>query len=258
MQINGKYACAAVLAIAAGFGVAVPGAQAQEAPPHSELIITPYLWVPGIDGNLGAAADIPPVPVHADFPGVFNHLEGAGMISGEFRYGSFGVLGDYFWLTISGDHSVTFNHLPVLSGNIKLTTNDGTVAGFWRAYQDERYTFDVLAGARYTAAKSSVSINLGDRGVSGTAKIDGWDPIVGVRGSMRTGQKGSLSGYADFGGGSFADTVWQVLGTYNYGFTGHFAGRVGWRVYGVNLSRGSNDYDITASGPLVGATFRFY
>ena len=246
------------LAIAAIACLVASHAHAQDAPPLHEFSITPYLWAPGVTGHLGAAADIPPVPVDSDFPGAFNKLDGFFMIQAEARYDRFGVLGDYVTFSISGDHNVTFQNLPALSGNIELSSHDATLAGFWRAYQSDRFTADLLAGARYTEAKSSVTVSVGSRTASGESSIDGWDPIVGARGTFRTGQRGSLAGYVDFGGGSFADSVWQAIGTYNWRFTDHITGAIGWRAYGVNLSRGDNRYDITLSGPLLGARFRFY
>ena len=207
---------------------------------------------------MGAAADLPPVPVDADFPKVFDKLDGFFMIQGEARYGRFGVLGDYVSFKISGDHNVQFQHLPALGGNIEVSSHDGTLAGFWRAYESDRYTADLLVGARYSELESSATITLGNRTATGSAKIDGWDPIVGARGTMRTGPHGSLSAYGDFGGGGFADSVWQAIGAYNWRFTDHIAGSVGWRFYGVNLSRGDNKYDVTLSGPVIGARFRFY
>jgi hypothetical protein len=115
-----------------------------------------------------------------------------------------------------------------------------------------------VLGARYTSMSNSASITINNRTASGSASIDGWDPIIGVRGTWKTGRKGSLAGYADFGGGSFTDTVYQVLGTYNWRFTDHIVGIAGLRVYGVNLSRGDNKYDLTMYGPIVGVRFRFY
>ena len=224
---------------------------AQEARPNSEFSITPYIWIPGISGNVGAAADLPPVPVEAEFPKVFDKLDGFGMIQGEARYGRFGVLGDYVSFKISGDHNVQFQHLPAVGGNIEVSSDDATLAGFWRAYESDRYTADLLVGARYSELESAATITLGNRTATGSAKIEGWDPIVGARGTMRTGEHGSLSAYGDFGGGGFADSVWQAIGAYNWRFTDHIAGSVGWRFYGVNP--GANQYDVTLSGPVIGA-----
>jgi hypothetical protein len=247
---------AAAAALMSGSAARAQDDAPPQAPPW-EVSFTPYIFIPGVHGNLGAAADVPPQPVHADFPQIFNKLDGAFMGSAEFRYGNFGLIGDYLTLSISGDHSVTFNNLAA-SGSIKLSTSSATVAGFWRAYDDDPFTADVLLGARYTSMKNEVGITVGSRSVSGSADDSGWDPIIGVRGSWRTGRRGSLSGYADFGGGGFTSSVWQALGTYNWRFTDSIIGSAGWRFYGVNLSKGPNKYDILLTGPIVGVKFRFW
>jgi hypothetical protein len=234
------------------------GAACAQERPSWEVDLTPYLWLPGFSGDIGAVAGAPPTPVSAKPPEVFDHLASAGMISGEVRYQDFGILGDIFWVSVAGDHDLTLGGVPAISGKVKIGTTDATIAGYWRAYESDRFTGDLLLGTRYTKAKFDVSVSTPNRSASGSSAIDGWDVIVGARGSMRTGKRGSLSGYADFGGGSFVNSTWQVLGAYNWAFTPGIVGVVGWRFYGTDISRNGDSFNVTATGPLVGARFRFY
>jgi hypothetical protein len=246
-------AAGAALALAFGAGAA----RAQERPAW-EVDITPYLWLPGFSGNIGASAGVPPTPITAKPPEVFDHLASAGMISGEVRYQTFGVIGDIFWVSVAGDHDLTLGGVPAISGKVKIGTTDATLAAYWRAYEDDRYTGDIVLGTRYTKAKFDIAVSTPNRSASGSSTIDGWDVIIGARGSMKTGKRGSLSAYGDFGGGSFVDTTWQLQGAYNYAFTPGISGAVGWRFYGTNLTRNGDKFDVTAMGPLIGARFRFY
>jgi len=248
-----------ITAAAAGLTLALSaaGANAQERPPW-EIDLTPYLWLPGFSGNVGAAAGVPPTPVEAKPPEVFDHLAAAGMISGEARYQDFGVIGDIFWVSVAGDHSLSVNGTPAISGKIKVGTTDATIAAYYRAYESDRFTGDLVLGTRYTKAKFDLSVSTPNRSLSGSSTIDGWDVIVGARGSMRTGKRGSLSAYGDFGGGSFVDSTWQLQGAYNYAFTPGIVGAVGWRFYGTNITNNGDKFDVTAMGPLLGVRFRFY
>lgn len=222
------------------------------------VTVTPYLWLPGVKGDLGAAAGLPPTHVNAHFSDLFNKLSGYGTIKGDVRYGDFGVLGDYTTLSISGDHDLSTpgGHLNV-SGEIKASTDDATLAGFYRFYASERFNGDVLVGARYTEAKISADVALNNLGASGSRRITTWDPIIGVKGAMRTGEHGSLSGYADLDPFDSPLPVWQVIGAYNYRFTDLLMGSVGLRAYGVNLQENGFEYRLTLFGPLVGLTFVF-
>jgi hypothetical protein len=249
-----RHTIAGLAAILAG-GLAAT-ARAEDAPSWA-VEITPYLWAAGISGHVGAVIDAPPTPVDADFPSVFDHLSGFGMVSGSIRYDRFGVLGDIFYLGVAGDHNLQVGNLPALNGRVDLDTVDATLAGFWRAYQSERYTADLVLGGRYTSVKVEARASIGDRGISGGHKIDGWDPIVGARGTMRLGPRGSLSLYGDVGGGSWAKSLWQVKGAYDWRFSSHVRGSIGYRYYVVDLERSDLAYDVTAAGPIFGLSFIF-
>jgi hypothetical protein len=244
-------AALAALVLAAG------GARAAEDSPGWDFSITPYLWLAGFHGNAGAVIDAPPTPVHVSFGDIFDSLSGFAMGKAEARYGHFGVVGNFDYISISGDHNATFGGILNASAKVKLSLQDSTLAGYYRFYDEDRYTADVFLGARYTDVTFKASVAVNARSISGEPEIDGWDPIIGVRGTMKTGRKGSVTGYADFGGGGFTDTTWQVSGSYDYRFNPHITGDLGLRVYGTTLSRSGNDYDLTAFGPVLGLTFRF-
>jgi hypothetical protein len=223
-----------------------------------QVSVTPYLWLPGAKGDLGAAAGLPPTPVNAHFSDLFNKLSGFGMIKGDVRYGSFGALADYTTISIAGDHDLsTPGGRLNASGEVKASADGATLAGFYRFYASERFNGDVLIGARYTEAKISAEVALNNLSASGSNKINTWDPIIGVKGAMRTGEHGSLTGYADLDPFESRLPVWQVSGAYNYRFTDLLVGSVGLRAYGVDLQENGFEYRLTLFGPLVGLTFVF-
>ena len=74
---------------------------------------------------------------------------------------------------------------------------------------------------------------------------------------MRTGERGSLTGYADIDPFESRLPVWQVIGAYNYRFTNLLMGSAGLRAYGVDLEENGFEYKLTLFGPVVGLTFVF-
>ena len=239
-----------------GGGLFAAGAQAQEAQGwHGS--ITPYAWLAGVKGDVGAVVDSPPTAVDADFPDIFDALSGAFMGKAELGYGPFGVIGDISYVKVSGDHS----HVgPVLSisGEIESATTQATLAGYWRIHQDPAWDFDILAGARYTKSELEIDLATASRQVSGRRDLDWWDPVIGARTTVRLNERWSLSGYADYGGfGVSSDMVAQLYGGVGWRFADSWTASLGYRYYKTEFSKGDFNYDLAIGGPILGVTYSF-
>lgn len=221
-----------------------------------EVRLTPYLWLAGIKGDVGAVVDRPPTQVDAEFPGVFDKLNGAFMGKAEMRYGRFGGFVNIDYLSVGGDKNVQVGRLLALGGEIDTSVTEGTIAGYWRAVDNSDYSVDVLAGGRYTKVEADVSIRANNRTVSDSADRDWWDGIVGVKGTAALTDRWSLSGYGDLGGGG-SDSTWQIWGAVNYAFTPSIIGSAGYRYYSVDFEKDDFKYGVDVAGPIVGVTFVF-
>lgn len=246
--------CAAIAAAALCAAQAQPSAAQDE----WEFSLTPYLWIVGVEGNVGARPGRPPVNVDAEFDSIFDKLEGGFLGKAEARRGRFGAVVDLDYLSISGGDEIRVGDRIALSGEVELSTFDATIAGYYRAHQGERVTVDLFGGARLTSVEVDVTASLNDFDFSGDVSQDWWDPIVGMRLSGPIGGRFGLTGYADYGGfGVASDAVWQVYGALDYRLTRSIAMALGYRVYGVDFEDDPLDYDIRAGGPVIAARFSF-
>lgn len=277
--LRGTAACIALACAAAS-------AQAQAQPQGDawRFAITPYLWLPNINGTL--AFDVPSGGGGSPEVGVGPHdwlesLSGMLMISGEARKGRWSILGDFIYLDFSNEHgrvkSVNFGagrggRIPVAASANLDTESDLTgrlfsLAGAYRVMEEPRGWVDVFGGMRYFGIKTSVdwslasNVSVGGAGGSfarsGHASEDRdlWDGIVGVRGEARLGgSRWFVPASLDLGAGS-SDFTWQAsLG---------LAYRFGWG--DLLLTYRHLEYDTDGkllnnfrfSGPAFGATFRF-
>ena len=254
--MNRRLALAATTFALGVLGASSAAAQDTESGWHVRL--TPYLWVTGISGKVTAPYPLPGREVETDFGSILDHLDGAFLGTADVRYDRVGVVGDLLYLAVSGGKTRNPTNLPSIGTKVKLTTTSATFAGYYRAYQTENASFDVLAGLRYNEFKSELDATTGGPGVGQKVSKEWSDPIVGVRGTMRTGEKGSVTGYADYGGFGVNDsTVWQVLGTYNYQWKDNVGVVVGLRYWSLNLDKPVFDTDLDIFGPLIGVTFTF-
>lgn len=253
---NPRLGCMTASFIAATF--AASPSFSQDTGDGWHVSVTPYLWLSGIEGDLTAPFPMPGREVSADFGDLMDHLDGAFLGKGEVRYDRFGVMGDLLYLKVSGGETRNPENLPTIGTKLKLSTTAATLAGYYRVADSDQWKVDLLAGLRYNEIKTSLNATAGGPGISRSVSKDWTDPIVGVRAIVRTGERGSLTGYADYGGfGVNNSTVWQLFATYNYQWTEHVAVSAGYRHYVIDLDKNRFRYDLALSGPLVGISYEF-
>jgi hypothetical protein len=245
--------------------------------------ITPYLWLPNVDGTLKYSAPPgtgggPEVQV-----GPYDYLENlkfAMMLSAEAHKKEWGIFTDIIYFNFQSENSsvkaidfglTTRNPISSsLDAGTKTTLRGGLweLAGSYAAVDGDILSLDVLGGFRYFTFRASSDWRLtgtvtGPGGgqsfpASGSISesVDLLDGIVGVRGQIRLGRSHwSVPYYLDVGTGSSAFT-WQGMVGIAYGFS--------WG--GVQLMYRHLYYDqkddkllqdMRFSGPALGVTFRF-
>ena len=245
-------AAASALAIAAAAGAA-----------HAEegwnFSVSPYLWAPGIVGDSQVPPDGPTADIDVSIKDVLSHLTGAFMGTAEARHGRVGVLGDLGYVKFTLKPDVKLGGTPVINSKIAASTTEATLAGFARVYEHERGSIDVLAGARYSKFGLKAGISRpGQPGVTSDNETDGWQPLVGVRGKVRSGENWTLAAYVDYaglGGGNLK--TWQGVATADYRLNDASSLYGGVRVYNLKVSGRKLDSDLTLAGPVFGYRYAF-
>ncbi len=268
--------------------VAVSGAAlAETSSDEWQFQITPYLWLPTIDGTLNY--DLPPggggSPDISVGPTDWLELLNFGaLVGGSARKGRFSMFTDivYLSMTRNGDGRVVsvegavpgnLISIPV-SADLTLNTRtdmDGlvwTLAAGYTVKETETSSVDVFAGARLFSVDFSSSWELtaaimtpgGQELLPAQGSIgsdtDLWDGIVGLRGHFGFGNgKWSAPYYFDVGAGS-SDLTWNAMAGLSRSF--------GWgdlmfvyRHLAYDEDADGLMQDFSFSGPAFGAAFRF-
>lgn len=236
--------------------------------------LTPYLWLPNIDGTLKfsvppGAGGSPSVDVGPN--SYLENLDFALMIAGEARRGDWAIISDLIYLDFSGETSAV-KSVSGPGGSVQVPVNantstglKGLVWGLAASYAVARGptgTFEVLGGFRYLGVEASVQwqlagpIGLFPQSGSHSQKDDLWDAIAGVRGRTKLGSGNwYVPYYVDAGGGS-STLTWQGMTGIGYSFRWGDALFTYRHLYydqkGDKLLQ-----DISFSGPVLGASFRF-
>ena len=253
-----------------------PLAQAQEQWTYS---LTPYVWLPSINGKL--KYEIPPGAGGAPEvdTGPNNYLENLSMVlmlAGEARKADWSIFTDFIYLKFdkqkSNVNSVDFGGSRV-SSSADVSTQSGLKGYEWTigtsrtVMKSPRGTLDVLGGLRYFHIEANSDWQLAAT-VSGpnagqtfpstgsvSRESNLWDGIIGVRGRVRWGDTPWYSPYyLDVGGGS--STTWQSVLGVGYGFKwGDLV--LAYRTLYYDQSGDKLLQNFRFSGPTLGATFRF-
>jgi len=265
--------------------VAAIQVSAQTAPPTGRwtYAVTPYLWLPGLDGTFKYG--LPPGSGNPDVSvsekNVLEAIDAFFMISGEARRDRWSLFGDYIYLKLSTSNSavkaVNFNPgLPAVDP-FSTTVNRGTatriegsvltLAGGLQLAGAADAPLDGIAGLRYFRIRTSSDWNLsaavagpGPRqsfAAAGSASRgdDLWDAVVGARGRVRVADRWYVPYYVDVGGGS-SKLTWQALAGLGYAFSwGDIS--LSYRYLFYDQSNDKLMQDFKFKGGMLGATFRF-
>ena len=245
-----------------------------------QFSLTPYLWLPSINGNLkfsippgsdgtsdaGGSPDVKVGP--NDYLGALNFVM---MLKGEVRKGDWAIFTDVIYLNLSGeDSSVKTVSGPggVVQRPVNADTSIGLsglnwqLAGSYTVAHSKYAALDVVGGARYFGVKASLDWQFaGLPGLlipqSGSVSEREYlvDAIVGIRGKVMPGGNWFIPYYLDIGTGSSEVTSQGLVGV-GYSF----------KCVDVLLAYRYLYYDqnddkllqgFSLSGPALGVNFRF-
>jgi hypothetical protein len=257
-------------------------AQAESVAPADRwtFSVTPYLWLPNINGTLKysvppGATGSPEVQV-----GPFDWLEAlqfAMMITGEVRKGRGLMFTDLIYLDFSNEESavksINFGgNLVSSSANVSThsTLRGGawTLAGGYAVLTERPVALDVFGGLRYFGLEASTDWQLAlavtgpgggqtfPRVGSVSQRMDLWDGIVGAKGRVWLGSSHwSIPYYLDLGTGSSLLTLQGMLG-FAYSFKWGDV-TLAYRYLYYDQNNDKLIQDMHFNGPTLGVTFRF-
>ena len=247
--------------------------------------LTPYLWLPSMEGSLRygpppTGGSAPNVSVDAE--DILSSLDFAFMFTADARKGRWSILTDFMYVSLSSDKaavkSVDFNPGagPVnfatgaltLGAEVEFKGTIWTLAGGYSLLHEPRVTLDLIGGFRYADLEATTNYQLsatvtGPAGAGTFARTGSvtksqniWDAIVGIRGRFKLGEGNWFVPYhLDVGAGD-SKLTWQgVVGvgySYKWGDIGLTYRYLSYEVGGNKLIE-----DMVLKGPALGALFRF-
>lgn len=237
--------------LAATLSIGATGASAQ----GWEFTGAIYGWGPGTAVDVATPAG--EVSGELSFADAWEALDLAfmGIVTAE--NGRFGFILDTVFLKLSDDRAT-----PGALGfsGAALTSDIRLINAYaaWQVLATSGGRLDAVAGARFYDTESTVTLT-GGPGPVGAVVSDNWvDPVIGLRYRAEFRSDWYATLFADVGGfGTGSEFTWQGVALVGYRFTDNFSIEGGYRVLQSDRIEANGEIDITMSGPLIGARWRF-
>ncbi len=234
--------------------------------------LTPYLWLPSLDGTLRFDLPNGSPNVSASKGDILENLDFAFMATGDIRRGNWSAFTDFIYLDLSDDNAEV-RSVTLPGGVVEIPIDVGTQAGVkgylwtlaasYTLVRGPAASLDVFAGFRDAQLKPSLDWQFaGPLGLfpqagsaSDTAVI--WNGIIGLKGKIRLSESGTwfIPYYGDIGWGGSSST-WQALIGVGYAFDWGDM-HLTYRHLHYNTDGNRLIDDLSLSGPTLGATFHF-
>ena len=235
------------------FVVCATGAAAQSGG-ASELRLTLYFWIAGIEGTIGASDS--GGQVDSEFSSLLDNIEPRGyMLHADWRKDRWTAFGDWSHFNVTSSAPSPFGALYA-GTDVRIKGGIGQVAGGYQIVGDTDSGVDAFTGLRYYNIEAEMNLQPGQAVARNLNSSSQWvDGIVGARWRGRLNRQWAFSVYGDVGGGG-SKFSGQAVATANYETTwGALA--AGWRYLYVNYDSSGLKLDVALTGPFVGATVRF-
>lgn len=257
-----------------------------EAAKKLEVVLTPYLWLTGLTGDVSVGRVR--FSVDRNFGEIVGDSDGAFGLMGavDIVYDRLVFQVNGAWTMVKGQRERGVFNTGTINGNTKMESTWIEFLGGYRLMDERiklngedgpghRLTMDAFVGGRITILDSnarvtaSAVVTLPDGTVltPGASKNlddnEEWiEPFIGMRGSIELGQGWSMIGRGDIGGFGVdhSQFSWQAIGAIMYSWdfdTWSMSLLAGYRALRQDYTNGGFQWDMIVHGPILGLQFRF-
>ena len=218
--------------------------------------ISPYLWLAGTHGTVGAFGRT--ASVHSSAWDLLSHLNAGLMGAADARYNRFLLSGDLLWIRLSDSSALPFPNLNAVSADVRVGELVWTSKVGYRVIDSQKFKADAFVGARYWHLSQKLSFNPSILGLNINPSQNWADIVVGGRVEMPLSPKASFIAAGDVGGwNATAKLDYQFLGLLNFKVSRSWAVDAGYRYLFVDWRSGNGIYNMVTPGAMVGVTYTF-
>jgi hypothetical protein len=215
--------------------------------------LSPYLWLTGVHGTIGARGL--DTSVHASAADLLSHFRFGLMGLVEPSYNRLVLPVDVMWVRLGDDSALPVNEVGATSANVKASEFILTPKVGYRVINREKLKIDALTGFRYWHFGENLQFSPSKLGLNFSDSQNWIDPLVGGRIQVALSPKIAVNLAGDVGGwGVGSQLDYQVVALLGYKIKPNLALQAGYRYLDVNYRNGGSVVDLALSGALLGAT----
>lgn len=242
------------VAVVLGFAAALTVAAVEAEADDLTFRMGTYVWLPTVEGPLGLQPDRP-TPVLGD-GSILDNLQFFGFGVAELSGDRFGALVDFAYVDIGFGDDVELPPAIPLKPDLDTKAMVGSVNGFYRVMDGDKWDIDLTAGVRGYWLESEFTLSAPNTTLIDASGKTNWvDGIIGARARGQYGKWG-LTGQIDSGWGSDTSS-WQGQALVEYDLSSRWRLQGGYRYLHFENEKGRVDVDLDMKGPLFGFTYRF-
>ena len=216
------------------------------------ISISPYLWLPGIYGTLGAAGG--ELSVHATPGDLLSHFRFGLMGAVELRRNRLLLPLDLVWARFGDDKPLPLETY-VTTANMKAHLIILTPKVGMRLLGTEKLKIDALTGFRYWHLEESLNFNPSFLGLNFSRSQNWVDPVVGGRIQGALGSKFLVTVLGDVGGwGTGSQLDYEAVGLLGYRIKPGWTLQAGYRYMAVNYHSEGFLFNVFIPGAVLGVT----
>jgi hypothetical protein len=218
--------------------------------------VSPYLWLPGVHGDLGVRGR--DVGFKASAGDLLSHFRFGLLGAVEARRNRLLLTNDLIFMRLSADNGLPFPRLGAISANVTanillLTPKIGV-----RLINSEKIKIDALTGFRYWHFGENLTFSPGTLGLNYSPSQNWVSPLVGGRIEAPLSPKLALIIAGDVGGwGAGSQLEYQIAGVLSYQLKPKWTAQAGFRYLNVDYMGSGNAggvVNLTLSGVVIGVT----
>ena len=227
----------------------------QRSEPETWFEITPYLWMAGMKGTVGAKGLS--TEVGKNFSDLVSDIDAGAMATARFRWGHFVVTGDFNWVKLSSDGDTPGN---LFSGaEVEAETFMASLSLGYRLPMGTSSHAELFVGARGWMVDTDIRFAAGALPAAHISDDNEWvDPVIGARFDYHLGKSWSIGVLLDVGGFDVSSsTTSQVVAGVTWHLSDHFGISLAYRYLADDFEDDGFLWDIAEHGVIVGIGLRF-
>jgi hypothetical protein len=223
--------------------------------PEWHLDLSPYLWLAGAHGSVGAAGRT--VSMHASPGDLLSHFNFGLMGAAQARKKRFLLNGDLLWIRLSDSAALPFPGLGATSADVRVGQFVWTSKLGFRVIDHEKIKADANAGVRYWHMGQKLNFSPSLLGINFNGSQSWADIVVGGRVQLPAGKKTVIDLLGDVGGwDATAKLDYQFAIILGYKLSPKWTLQAGYRYLFVDYRKEpSGILNIVTSGVVLGATW---